>query len=210
MGTNRFGFSMLSKSRYNEAYLEEVMVDKATGEFLIKSPDGRVVSYDYNTKLHNIHSDIKNTMHNHNLYGHLYECHLTDPTSIYPLSIDSSFVMDINAITLVKPTARCMLHIDIAGMVANENGFVYPNGSNDIYVYDTEIQFDTINKNGEYGSYTTRITEEISLYELNNKVVSPVDTDMKITSVRIVGLKFNASLKYSALILNYIGIIAEA
>ena len=37
---NRFAISALSKKYKDQALNEEIMVDKTTGEFLIKSPNG--------------------------------------------------------------------------------------------------------------------------------------------------------------------------
>lgn len=44
---NRFGVSLLDKSRHAEAILHEVMIDKETGEVLLKTPGGYFASYDY-------------------------------------------------------------------------------------------------------------------------------------------------------------------
>lgn len=44
--TNRFGISALSKGRYQEAIPEELMVDKDTGQILVKNINGDISSYD--------------------------------------------------------------------------------------------------------------------------------------------------------------------
>ena len=39
----RFGVSLLSKDRFNDAYNEEVMIDKLTGEVLVKTALGDTI-----------------------------------------------------------------------------------------------------------------------------------------------------------------------
>ena len=69
MATKRFGISLLSKENYTDAYNEEVLVDKNTGEFLLKTRNGKVLSYDFNTKYKSMVNDIQRVMNNLNLYG---------------------------------------------------------------------------------------------------------------------------------------------
>lgn len=50
-GNKRIGISALSKQNRSIAYNQELLVDKLTGELLIKTDNGDVVSYNYNARL---------------------------------------------------------------------------------------------------------------------------------------------------------------
>ena len=68
---HRFGISGLSKENVNEAFLEEILVDKMSGEMLIKTPNGDIVSFDYNNRLKTNLVNIKHTGDDLNIYGNI-------------------------------------------------------------------------------------------------------------------------------------------
>lgn len=69
----RWGWSALSKGRYNEAYKEEALVDKQTGEFMIKTKDiGDIISYNYLNRLNTHKQNVIKTAQDMRIYGNLY------------------------------------------------------------------------------------------------------------------------------------------
>lgn len=62
---NRWGWSALSKNRYQDAYNEEVMIDKKTGEIVIKRADGVIVSYDHMARTQSAMDRLENFIEGH-------------------------------------------------------------------------------------------------------------------------------------------------
>lgn len=62
-GRDRFQVSLLSKKRYEDAVNEEVMIDKETGEILVKRPsDNGVISYDHMARTRGCVDNVSRTL----------------------------------------------------------------------------------------------------------------------------------------------------
>lgn len=72
----RYSISGLSKSNYLRAENEEILVDKSTGEMLIKRPDGKVISYDANARLKLALQNMELVSTKHLLRGKIYHVEL--------------------------------------------------------------------------------------------------------------------------------------
>ena len=130
---NRFAISALSKENFVDAYNEEILVDKMTGEMLIKTPNGDIVSFDYNTRLKNNLYVIKNTANELNIYGNIYNIEFE---SLLLPSVVSGSVnyldpsCELALIGNLQKFKRLLLNIDISSFVYTENTItkeeVYP------------------------------------------------------------------------------------
>lgn len=70
---NRFAISALSKKYRNQAINEELIVDKTTGEYLVKSPLGTVMSIDAINRRRSTIIDATSYALMQNMYGNMYE-----------------------------------------------------------------------------------------------------------------------------------------
>lgn len=72
-GSSRWGISALSKENKDIAYPEEIMVNKSTGEFVIKSKDNdKIISYEYNSRLKSHLDTVTMTAYNMGICGKIY------------------------------------------------------------------------------------------------------------------------------------------
>ena len=130
---HRFGISGLSKENINEAFLEEILVDKMTGEMLIKTPNGDIVSFDYNNRLRNNLSTIKKVGNDLNIYGNIYNiefeslilpCMVSEMVNYLDPSCELSLTGNL------QKFKRLLLNVDISSFIYNENSItkdeVYP------------------------------------------------------------------------------------
>jgi len=81
-----FGISALSKFNRGMAYRNEIMCDKETGEFLVKTPDGDTISYNYFNRLRNCVEMLTLVTEMHCIHGDIY--------SIDPLNVDLPAVVN--------------------------------------------------------------------------------------------------------------------
>lgn len=202
-GKNRWGISTLSKENRSIAYAEEVMMNKKTGELLIKTPENDIISYNYNSRL-KTHLDVVTLMaYNLGIYGKIYSVDLTD--------LDLPNVLDFNkeistSMTFDEDYTRCMISFDIDCLTVTENGLTNIRHMPDI---NYEITRGTTSGNDVTETYTE---ESVILNEFNTRIFNTT----KLDTFNTIDFKFNISKndgfldggKYR-LILNSILIIVE-
>jgi hypothetical protein len=73
MSSNRYAVSLLDKSRKSEAIDQEVLINKLTGEILVKSAAGIFISYNKIAKFDAHIKDVTTLCHGLNFLGNMYE-----------------------------------------------------------------------------------------------------------------------------------------
>ena len=108
---DRFGLSALSKKNYKHAEAEEIMVEKDTGEFLIKSPDGYTVSYEALSREKSSIDTFTLLNYSLNMSGKMYKVNLDN---LYlPESVEyERNVIDNEVMLKQKGMKRLLFHID--------------------------------------------------------------------------------------------------
>lgn len=198
----RFGISARSKSSYKTAFDEEILVDKTTGEFLIKTPDGNIMSYNYNNRLHGVYSDIEDILFNVNMFGILYDIPME---SALPVSGNDMLVLVDNnssAITF-ETTKRILFHINI-----DQINRIRDTITNILETEDRPI----VQINYEYTT-TSGITDTAILAGppeyVNRELITFNDG---ITSLKVTGCTVTYLGQYSTTVINivnYLGVVVE-
>ena len=150
---NRYGISALSKSRFTDAYNEEIMIDKMTGEILVKTPHGDVVSYNYNSRISSALQAIRVAADKVGVYGDIYSIKFDGQC---PMVIESGQNYAAESVSIPFTKNVFMFYIDMDSIAINETGF-------------SSVEFDpevTIEFRVKYVDDTT------SEVYLNKKVVS--------------------------------------
>lgn len=177
----RFGVSGLSKDRFTEAKEEEVLIDKITGEYLIKNKEGFVVSMDVANRMKSAINKAILDAEQSGICGDLYQIELTNytfPTVIpYETNIlDESFQLpsDIN---------RVLFNFDISEQYCQNNQL------------DTRTEVESSVKiDARRGNETFSITKKIS--DMNKYIINSIDycTDdeypIEITSIMFIPEKY--------------------
>ena len=108
----RFGISLLSKDRFSDAYNEEVMIDKSSGEVLVKTPDGDVISYNYNSRLKSHIIEMKAIANNLSVYGDILNIEFDDIIAPFVMEYDKNYI--INEINFnQKRKNACILEMNM-------------------------------------------------------------------------------------------------
>lgn len=131
---HRFGISLLSKSRFKKAYLEEVLIDKNTGEILVRTPEGDVVSFDYSSRRDYKIDEFRSKANHMGIYGDYYEIMFNmdnentpnddtdDEYTSLPMMVDvnveyidasSPVVLDLASTRNTKKFKRFSLYLDL-------------------------------------------------------------------------------------------------
>lgn len=192
-GIQRFAISGLSKNRSDEAVNEEILLDKHTGEFLIKNKDGVVISTDYFSRRSSTMNNVTMIADKSNIGGDLYEIDIDD---IYlPAKLDYNINILNGDITLSNDIRKILLYLDVDEYVNIDNKAVPENVSGKAKV-EIEIGMDDGVTN------TMSIIKDINV--LNNFVINLKDTVVNkvVTSLKIKSIVFSRdSLQGQSLIL---------
>jgi len=170
---NRFGVSAWSKKNYKTAYNEEIMVDKLTGEFLIKTPTGDTISYNYNSRLSSQLTATKMNANNMSIYGDIISIEFDDILAPFIMNFNSNYIS--SPINVIYPNCkRFMFSIDIDPIVINSAGISHNKNNLNI-----EISLSIL-----YSDDTTSATK-MFMYDINtfnSKVFNLSDTIFEIDS----------------------------
>lgn len=192
-GIQRFAISGLSKNRSDEAVNEEILLDKHTGEFLIKNKDGVVISTDYFSRRSSTMNNVTMIADKSNIGGDLYEIDIDD---IYlPAKLDYNINILNEDITLSNDIRKILLYLDVDEYVNVDNKAVPENVSGKVKV-EIEIGMDDGVTN------TMSIIKDVNV--LNNFVINLKDTVVNkvVTSLKIKSIVFSRdSLQGQSLIL---------
>lgn len=114
---NRFAISGLSKKYNEQALPEEIMVEKNTGEFLIKTPDGITISYDAIARRRSTITDATECALTQNMIGNMYELALEEYN--LPAIIPYEENILANSISLKQNLKKVLFYIDIDEIIKN-------------------------------------------------------------------------------------------
>lgn len=117
---NRYGISLLSKNRYAEAYNEELMIDKSTGEILVKTTTGDVISYDYNSRVNNAIRNLRANALELGVFGTIGSITFDNQ---YPFVVSANTNYMAAPLTINTSNMRILFHIDMDSVKINSNGF---------------------------------------------------------------------------------------
>ena len=128
----RFGISALSKSRIADAYNEEIMVDKNTGELLIKTPEGDTVSYNHTARINNAVEQLKKHSEDNSLYGELYQLTLDDV--VFPATVEAGVNLLSSTQTITESMSSFMINLDVTSLTVNPDGFSTTNNDCNVVI----------------------------------------------------------------------------
>lgn len=109
----RYAVSLLSKIRFDDALPNEVLTDHSTGEILVKTEDGLMISYDTITRKNMALENAKNTALMKNIRPVIYEVQLDSPLPRKVFEYDD--ILAKEKIDISK-TNKIILHIDLDRM----------------------------------------------------------------------------------------------
>lgn len=179
MDENRFGISLLSKENLDIAYLEEVMIDKQTGEVLVKTPEGDTISYNFNTRLKSHIMDARNDANNLGVYGNIYAIEFDGVNLPCTMQYNNDYITD--PIIVNGDCKKLMIHTDIDPIGINSTGISY-NRHNILIECVIAVMYDdnTI-------SDTIRIA--MSNYSLNSHVIDIYNIN---SSKNVIGIQLQS------------------
>jgi hypothetical protein len=204
MSQNRFAISMLSKSRKAEAINEELMVDKSTGEILIRGVAGEYVSYNRLARFESHINRVTEICHRHNFLGKVYSLELDDydtPMAIpettnllasgnQVLSLNKKLrtlylSLDLDCLNSVMDQEKTMLHMKDTVITA-QYSFGY-NATQDIELTETVVlplsEFNITMLRPEYPDWTGDDVD----YDVKLKTLSvardPIDAPLDLRMI---------------------------
>lgn len=159
---NRFAISALSKEFHDQSLNEEIMVDKTTGEFLLKSKKGTVISYDAIARRRSTITDATECATTQNMMGNMYELALEEYN--LPAIVPYNDNILANSISLKQNLQKVLFYIDIDEIIEGELAQVSE--------VDPKVE---ITLRCGTGSVFEEITVEKSLNVFNNTMIAVSD-----------------------------------
>lgn len=159
---NRFAISALSKEFHDQSLNEEIMVDKTTGEFLLKSKKGTVISYDAIARRRSTITDATECATTQNMMGNMYELALEEYNLPAIVPYDDNILA--NSISLKQNLQKVLFYIDIDEIIEGELAQVSE--------VDPKVE---ITLRCGTGSVFEEITVEKSLNVFNNTMINVSD-----------------------------------
>lgn len=188
----RFGVSLLSKDRYKDAYNQELMVDKLTGEVLVKTPTGDTISYNYNSRLKSHIVETKSIANNVSVYGDIISIEMDDKYAPFTMDFDTNYITS----ELVFPYENCkkiLFNADIDAITIDPDGISHER-NNMLLELELSVIFND-NTNSD------KITLNYSMDKLNHKVLNltnnslfTVPTNKTISGFILSGFKIKNTL----------------
>lgn len=123
LANKRFGISLLSKKNRNIAFLEEVMIDKETGEVLVKTPEGDIISYNFNSRIKSHIIEARADADNMNVYGNIYNIEFNNVSLPSTLLYNTEYVT--TPIELATKCRKLLIHLDIDPITINTDDISY-------------------------------------------------------------------------------------
>lgn len=161
MSRDAIAISALSRDRFIESLNEEIMVQKNTGEFLIKSPDGEILSYDKINRINLTLKKIEEVCIENDFRGDIYKVDI----DTFPMPNRLINGMDILADETNKiqiDTSSFLLYLDVDRLKADNRGFF------EIVGIDPDVTLEITSTSIE-GVITHRPVK-LKLSEVNNTV----------------------------------------
>lgn len=198
----RFGISLLSKDRFTEAYNEEVMIDKLTGEVLVKAPTGDTISYNYNSRLKSHIVETRAIANNLSVYGDIISIEFDNINAPFTMEFDRDYIVN----DLVIPYNNCknvLFNADIDAITINTSGISYERNNMLLELTLAAVFNDN--------TMSADITIKESIEHLNHKKINLLDGDTVIIpdDKAISGIVLK-SFKIMNSVVNHSGEIVES
>lgn len=173
-GIQRFAVSGLSKERYDEAVNEEMLMDKHTGEFLIKNKSGVIVSADSANRFKAALNNAILLAEQTGICGNIYEVEIDD--IVFPAVIPYNINLLNGKISLENNINRVLFNFDVSEHFA-ENGI------------DVQIPMESSVKiTCKKGSDTFSITKKIS--DMNKFIIDARKYSSSPDALEITEIQF--------------------
>ena len=168
----RYGVSLLSRSSHIKAENEELMLDKETGQILLKRVDGNIMSYDATARFTQALDRITSLAANNLIFGKVYNVLPENRDLPSALDIDEEILSGNETIEL-GPVTKLFLQLDV-DVYDNESKFGDTKSLEDIMVH-------IVMTHG-----TDDIEKDIRLLDLNsNPFIFQTSKDLVIKSIKI-------------------------
>jgi len=106
----RFVLSFLNKSKYTDAFKEEMLCDQMTAETLVRTSSGDIISPDALSRYVNHEQWISSQANTYGFNGELYD--VTNTTMVLPSVIDGMSNIINDPITLPDSTSKFIVSLD--------------------------------------------------------------------------------------------------
>lgn len=167
----RYGVSLLSRKNHVVAEPEELMIDKETGQILLKQENSKIISYDAMTRFNTSLNAIQATAEQQMFLGKILSV-IPDNTTL-PKCITSGDQILVSEVVNLGPVKKMLIQLDV-DVISTVSTF------GDIKESDTVVAEIVINRNG------TEQTIVEPVVHLNKKVLSFDSTqETAITSIKI-------------------------
>ena len=187
----RFGFSLLSKENHHIAYLEEVMIDKRSGEIVIKTPETDLISYDFNSRVKSHIIDIKTFANNVGAYGDICIVDFDNKTCPFIMDYDTNYI--ITPVDIPFVCSKIIIHSDIDPITINPDSLSYIRNNMQIEIELAYIFSD--------GTTSATATLKNTLHTMNHTVINltnsrliPNSDGKEISGLQIRSLKLQNKL----------------
>lgn len=168
---NRWALSALSKSRKSESQNEEIMIDKSTGEFLIKTLDGYVISYDSLNRLKNHINTVTANANNFRIQGDMFSLEI--PEIEFPNVVWGDTNLLSGPLLLKTSLKKVLISIDMDCLIMNATG-------SKLSQYEPDIRIDYSFETAADGETTPTTPDETSPYAVTPTSGTPADSFLPI------------------------------
>ncbi len=170
---NRFGISALSKYNANVAMNEEIMVDKTTGEFLIKGKEGYVISFDAMSRRKSMLENVDHVNSMMNMGGDVYLLDLDHLHLPAPVEYDTQILQN-SVVLKEKNLNKLLFNVDVDEII--------PNTIAEVSVHEPIVELAIhATKPGDNGEiYCVRFSIEKPLSEINNRIIRIEDIVLEV------------------------------
>lgn len=178
----RFGISFLSKKNLKDAWTEELLVHKHTGEVLIKTPDNDVVSYNSISRRRQHIADVQAKANILGIGGAVYELDVSDTSFQLPDVIPPKTNIIGDNPVIQGYYEKFLLSVDVDSFMFNENEV-------STSYLDTNVMFTIALRSG--GIDIAYINKTMKASELSNTVFKTSDfTESVVDEIQLSGLLF--------------------
>lgn len=168
----RYGVSMLSRKNHSRALPEELLIDKETGQILLKQENGKIISYDSSSRFKSSVDNLILTTEKQIFLGKLYACHPSvDPL---PRCMNSGDTLLTAEPVLLGSIKKLLIQLDVDVLDTSS-------------LFGDMKEFDKVLAEVVLTRNERDITIKMPVMQLNEKVISyDTATDTVLKSIKIV------------------------
>lgn len=195
-GLQRFALSGMSKQRADEAVNEEILLEKYTGEFLIKNKDGILISIDTINRKAAAFNNAVILAEQTGICGDIYSLEDSD--------IDMPMIMPVDLNILSEPVmlpnacTKLLLNLDISE-------YIYDLNSSTVKEVDKECTVDIVVKQGENQATISKKVTDVNKLVIDAKKEGLTGSEpVKLNSIILRANKKYASVAEHKIVLHNI------